>query len=78
MEPAVRAYLLRIINTLSFGLIWLIINSTAGIMYGWAFPAKKISAGNIIFYVWLVLSFVSLLMYIIKLWNKPLDFEDKH
>lgn len=78
MEPAARAYLIRIINTLSVGLIWLVINSTAGIMYGWAFPKEKISLGNILFYVWLAISFAGLLIYIIKLWSKPLDFEDKH
>ncbi|MBN8837447.1 MAG: hypothetical protein J0I09_09320 [Sphingobacteriia bacterium] len=78
MEPAAKAYLLRIIHTISLGLLWLVVNSTAGIMYGYAFPKEKIAAGNIIFYCWFAVSFICYLWFVIRLWSKPLDFEDKH
>jgi uncharacterized membrane protein YpjA len=78
MEPAVRAYLIRIVNTISVGLSWLAINSTWGIMYGYAFPEEHVQIGNIIFYVWLLISSTAYLWFVLKLWKKPLDFEDKH
>jgi hypothetical protein len=73
LEPEVRAYLIRILNTLSVGLLWMISNSTAGIMYGYAFWEKKMKLGNIIFYIWFIISLALLLWYMIRLWKKPLN-----
>jgi len=73
LEPEVRAYLIRILNTMSLALLWMIINSTAGIMFDYAFIHDTITAGNIIFYCWFIISFVVLIWYFIKLWNKPLN-----
>ena len=75
MEPGVREYLLRIVNTLSLGLLWLALNSTAGIMYDHAFIHEKVTTGNIIFYIWFLLSLTAYLWYVIRLWSKPIDFE---
>jgi hypothetical protein len=76
MEPAVKAYLIRIVRTLSLGLLWMVLNSTFGIMYNYAFVESKLKTGNIIFYVFFLLSLAAYLRYVIKLWSKPLDFED--
>lgn len=73
MEPEVRAYLIRILNTISIGLLWMISNSTPGIMYGYAFWDKQLKLGNIIFYGWFIISFIFLIWYLIKLWKKPLN-----
>ncbi len=75
MEPEVRAYLVRIINTLSVGLLWMVINSTAGIMYGYAFFTGAIKTGNIIFYCWFMVSLLLFIRYIYKMWSKPLDIK---
>lgn len=76
MEPGVKEYLLRIINTLSVGLIWLAINSSFGIMYDYAFIHEHVTTGNIIFYIWFVISFTAFLWWVIRLWGKPIDFEE--
>lgn len=76
MEPGVREYLLRIVNTLSVGILWMAINSTAGIMYDLAFVHDKITIGNILFYCWFVISLTLFLWWIIRLWSKPIHFED--
>ncbi len=76
MEPGVKEYLLRIINTLSVGLIWLAINSSFGIMYDYAFIHEQVTTGNIIFYIWFVISFTTFLWWVIRLWRKPIDFEE--
>jgi hypothetical protein len=76
MEPGVRQYLIRILNTLSVGLLWMAINSTLGIMYDFAFVHDKISTGNILFYIWFISSLTAFLWWVIRLWNKPIDFEE--
>jgi len=78
MDPGVSEYLKRILNTISFTVLWMAINSTAGIMYQFAYLQEGvgIKVENIIFYLWLVLSFIALLYYLIRLWKKPLHFEE--
>lgn len=69
MEPELREFFRRIIQTVSVGLIWLMINSTAGIMFEYAFIQGKISTGNILFYAWLLVSGALILRYFIRLWR---------
>ena len=78
MEPGVKRYLIRILNTLSLGLLWMAINSTAGIMYDLAFVHDHLLLKNVLFYAWFLISLVAYLWYVIWLWRKPLDLEDKH
>jgi len=75
MEPGVRTFLLRIVNTISLGLLWLVINSTVGIMHGWAFPEKTFRWGNGLFYFWLLSSGIFLFWWLRKTWKKPIDFD---
>lgn len=69
MEPELREFFRRIIQTVSVGLIWLMINSTAGIMFDYAFIHGKVSTGNILFYSWLLISGALILRYFIRLWR---------
>mgnify|MGYP000346609052 FL=1 len=75
MEPEVRAFLIRIVNTISMGMLWMLTNATAGIKFGYAYPEKEFTLGNYIFYAWLVLSLVALIWYMIRLWSKPLNIK---
>ena len=76
MEPGVREYLIRILNTLSLGLLWMVINTTAGIMYDLAFVHEHVTVGNILFFTWALLSLGAYLWYVIRLWRKPINFEE--
>ncbi|MDP1842338.1 MAG: hypothetical protein Q8K64_02870 [Sediminibacterium sp.] len=76
MEPGVREYLTRILNTIFVVLFWLAINSTAGIMFGYAFIQERIVTGNIIFYCWFIISFTLLLRWVLRLWSKPINFDE--
>lgn len=76
MEPGVRVFLTRILNTIFLVLFWLAINSTAGIMFEYAFIQDHIGVGNIIFYGWLLLSFAILLRWVLRTWSKPIDFDE--
>ena len=76
MEPGVKEYLLRIVNTISLGVVWMAINSTFGIMYDYAFIHEHITTGNIIFYIWFLISLVAFLWWLIRVWSKPIHFEE--
>jgi hypothetical protein len=75
MDPQIKAYFIRILNTISITLLWMLINVTAGIKYNLAFVEDHVSWKNIVFYCWLTLSFVVLLWRLYKIWNKPLHID---
>jgi hypothetical protein len=72
MEPEAREFLQRISLSLGVGLLWLISNSTFGIMLGWAYIYGHINAGNIIFYIWFVASIFLMIWLFKKLWKGKL------
>ena len=76
MEPGVREFLKRIMLTLFIGLFWLILNSTIGIMYNYAFFENSPSVGNILFYIWFIGSALTLYWYLQRMWNKPVEGSD--
>lgn len=69
-EPDVKDFLKRIVSSLFLGLFWLILNMTFGIYFGFLFVNGKISAGNIIFYVFLFGSLFLLIRFYYKTWKK--------
>lgn len=75
MEPGVKQYLIRILNTLALGLLWMAINSTLGIMYDLAFVHEHATTGNILFFIWFAISLAAYLWWVIRVWSKPIDFE---
>jgi len=72
MEPEVRAFLQRISLSLGIGILWLILNSTFGIMLDYAFVYDHISLGNIIFYIWFFASLLFMIRLYRKLWKDKL------
>ena len=75
MEPGVKQYLVRILNTLALGLLWMAVNSTLGIMYDLAFVHEHVTTGNILFFIWFAISLAAYLWWVIRTWSKPIDFE---
>ena len=70
MEPDVKNFLSKIVTSLSVGLLWLLVNSTIGIRFNFAFFENKPTIGNYIFYVWFLVS----LFFLIKLYRKMWKF----
>jgi uncharacterized membrane-anchored protein YitT (DUF2179 family) len=75
MEPEVAAFLKRILTTIGIVLFWMGMNSTFGIMMGYAYIEERVDLGNIIFYIWLIISFPLMIWYLIKLWKEQEDFD---
>jgi membrane protein DedA with SNARE-associated domain len=69
MDPELRAFFLRVLYSLTAGLIWMIINVWAGIYLGWLFFGRSMKTGNIIFYSFMVMSFAALIWYYVRLWK---------
>ena len=69
-EPEVRDFLKRIMFSIGAGLVFLLINMTAGIFGGWLFFETSPTTGNIVFYVWLAISLSLLLWLYYRLWSK--------
>lgn len=73
MEPEVREFLARISKTIGVVVLWMVINSTVGIMFGWAFTNGRVTTGNIIFYIWFVVSLVAMLWLLRRLWKGKIN-----
>lgn len=70
MEPEMKLFLKKILNSVSVGLIWLLINMTAGLFWGYAHINGKLSTKNIAFYSWMLISLALLIFYLVKVWRK--------
>ncbi len=72
MEPEVLVFLKRIAKSILLALVWLGITAAAAITGDHAFVGEHLTAANIIFYCWFVIS-LSALIYIYKrMWQKHL------
>ncbi|MDQ6756854.1 MAG: hypothetical protein M3004_07955 [Bacteroidota bacterium] len=69
IEPDVKNFLAKVANSLSIGLLWLLINSTIGIGFNFAFFENKPSIGNYIFYAWFLISLIFLIIYFRRKWK---------
>jgi hypothetical protein len=70
IEPEARAYLKKVLLTLSVGLFWMFANVVAGLGYGLALIEGGFSVTNIIFYSWLLLSLAALVVFFVKIWRR--------
>jgi NADH:ubiquinone oxidoreductase subunit 3 (subunit A) len=72
MEPEVRAFLKRILQTISMGMLFLLLHMTFGIYFNWAFFEGSIRLINIIYYIVLLASLAGLIYYYYRLWNEEI------
>lgn len=70
MEPEAKKYLLKVLNSLCFGLMWLTLNVLGGLYWGYAIIEEKISFYNILFFTWFALSLAALLYCYYRIWKK--------
>lgn len=68
MEPEAAALLRRVANSLVTGFIWLAVNATAAIKGDNAFIGDHITIGNVLFYIWFVISIFILVVIYKKIW----------
>ena len=70
MDPDVKRFFQKIINTISLGLLWLLSVTTAGIYFRLGWQENKPLIYVILFYTGAVASFGFLLRYFYTTWKK--------
>lgn len=70
MEPEAKLFLKKILLSVFLGLFWLLANMTIGIYFGLMIIDEKITAGNIFFYLFLLISLAALIWFYYKTWKK--------
>ena len=69
-DPEVKRYFRKIINSFSFGLLWMMAVLTAGIYFKLGMVGERPLYAVIIFYVLAAASLALLLRYYYKTWGK--------
>ena len=69
MEDETREFLVRILNTVSLVLLWMIANVFIGIYKGFAFFEHSPAWPNYVYYAFLLISFGALFLYLKRKWK---------
>ena len=69
MEQEIKEFLLKIVQSISMGMVWLLVNMSIGIYYGFAFFEDRPTLGNYIYYLAFLASLVLLILYLRKKWK---------
>jgi hypothetical protein len=68
-EPDVKKFLTNIAVTISAVILWMLINSTIGIAFNYAFFDDTPKPENYIFYGWFLISLFFLILYCRRKWK---------
>ena len=69
-DPDVRKYFRKILNSISWTLIWMISSLIAGVYYQLAFFDGDHTIATVVFYVLMIITLFLLVRYLIGLWRK--------
>lgn len=69
MEEETKEFLIRIMQTVSIVLLWMVVNVFIGIYKGYAFFEDKPEWPNYVYYAFLVVSFVFLFILVRRKWK---------
>ena len=72
MEPGVKRYFKRIMNSFSIASLWLLAVSTAGLFFKLAIVNNGLQWYNIVFYILSAATLVMLLIYLYRTWSKKI------
>ena len=75
MEPQLLQFLNRIMRTIGLVVFWMTLNSTIGLMWGYAYVGNHWQLGNIVYYIFLLLSLIGLLYVLYKIWRHPIGIK---
>jgi NADH:ubiquinone oxidoreductase subunit 3 (subunit A) len=72
MEPETQDFLKRIVQTVSVGMLFLLLHMTFGLYFNWGFFEDSPAVGNIIYYIVFLSSFAGLIYFYYRLWKGKL------
>ena len=70
MDPEVKRYFRKIINSFSYGLLWLMAMVTAGLFFKLGIIEDGVQWYHFLFYGLVLVTFVLLIRYLYRLWSK--------
>jgi ABC-type glycerol-3-phosphate transport system permease component len=69
MEDETREFLVRIMQTVSIVLLWMMLNVFIGLYKGYAFFEKDPGWQNYLYYAFLVTTFIALIIHLKRKWK---------
>lgn len=69
MEEETRLFLIKIMQTVSIVLLWMMVNVFIGIYKGYAFYAEGPGWANYLYYAFLLTSFILLIIHLKRKWK---------
>lgn len=69
-DPDVKKFLLKVLNSISLVLLWLLACATAGIYFELGYTSGKPVIYTILFYAGMLITFLLLLRYLYNTWKK--------
>ncbi len=72
MEPEAQDFLKRIVQTVSVGMLFLLLHMTFGLYLNWGFFEGSPTIGNIIYYLVFLASLAGLIYFYYRLWKGKL------
>ena len=68
-DPGVKKFFVKILNSISLGLLWMLACAAAGIYYELGYTHGKPDIYTILFYVGMAGSLFLLVRYLMKIWR---------
>ncbi|MEO7310888.1 MAG: hypothetical protein ABIX01_10860 [Chitinophagaceae bacterium] len=78
MEPELRAFLVRIMQTISLVIFWMLTNCFFGIKLGYLFFDDGITTWHIVYYVLMIASGIWVFVYLMRKWKKAPTYDRKN
>jgi Kef-type K+ transport system membrane component KefB len=75
MDPEVKRYFRKIMNSFSYGLLWMLFTMTTGLYFDLASIHNGIAWYNIVFYAIALTTFLGLVFYLYRVWSGKVDRE---
>jgi hypothetical protein len=69
-DPEVKKFFVKILNSVSLGLLWIMASATAGIYFELGYTKGKPIINAVLFYTAMVVTLFLLVRYLVKLWSK--------
>lgn len=68
-DPEIKRFFIKILNSVSLFLLWLMASATAGIYFQLAYKTDRPFTYTILFYVLLLITLFLLIRHLYKLWK---------
>ena len=73
MDKEIKAFFLRIVNTIAVILLWLFINMALGLKLRMAEINTHFSLVNWLFYIWALITGIVVIFYVKRLWRNKIQ-----